>query len=298
MTQRWNLLREFGELFLEEPLPETLEVQPSPALPLALAEWEALTSGRYDEGQGFVFVDVASVEWIDPEIDPRPQAQESEPPFPSDWLRIATDGSGHAFYFVDAESEEEDPPVWHWDEECSDDGPELALPRLSQFLTWVVLEGTICQGEAPLNELRSDLEALGPTHPPRIKEHLARLELVPWAQLGELEVRATRDRAVLQTNEGNVWIRTPEAYEPFAELLEAEAAALLAAEAQREADKAEELAARGLDGAGLLADLDALGDKLTRLEAMFVRDFRMQVAARSVHYGQFTKAAEIVAKHS
>ena len=75
-----------------------------------------------------MFVDVESVDWIDPEIDPRPQAQESEPPFPSDWLRIATDGSGHAFYFVDAESEEEDPPVWHWDEECSDDGPELALP--------------------------------------------------------------------------------------------------------------------------------------------------------------------------
>jgi hypothetical protein len=290
---RWNLLRELAELFLKEPLPESLEVDATK--PLALAEWAALTSDRYDAGQAFVFVDVWSVDWIDPEIDPRPRAAESDPPFPQDWLRIATDGSGHAYYFVDAESSADDPPVWHWDEECSDEDPTVALPRLSEFLTWVVLEGAFGQ---TLGELQPEVEALeSGQQTDRIRERVTSLELVPWATLGDLEVRATRDRSVFLTSEGTLWTRTAAAREPFDELLEEEAAARRAEAEQKEVDKVEELASKGLDGAGLLADLDALGDKLTRLEAMFVRDFRMQVAANTVHYGQFTKAAEIVAKH-
>jgi hypothetical protein len=239
------------------------------------------------------------VDWIDPEIDPRPRAEEGG--FPSAWLRIATDGSGHAYYFVDAADGSEDPQVWHWDEELSSDDPLVEFEHLSGLLTWIVLEATVREGAVgPLGTLRDGVQVLDLVpQPDAVRALVAGWSFAPWVQLGDAELRRNEDRSLFLLNEGTLVARSEQAFAPIAALLEAEET--------READEREQergrraaATAQGLEERGQTAEelverLLELRPRLTPLESAFLQDFRARVACGDA--GQWAKAAEIVDKY-
>ncbi|HZV02826.1 MAG TPA: hypothetical protein VFF73_39325 [Planctomycetota bacterium] len=299
IADRWRALADFVAAFYETPLAETRPPDRRGREPLALAEWRSLTAGRYDPQQGFLFVKVER-------IDPRERMNAPAGPGPKEWLGIVTDGSGHAVWFVDAADANDDPPVFHWDDEGEEKEPTAAFDRLSDLLTVVVAKETLevdehDEGKGPLGKLLPDVRFL--EDPPKlVLEHLKRLTLARWPIRG-LDILCTADRSLLRY-EDRVIARTKDAWKPIEELVAREAAAAAEQERIERAKRTDkitrELAAAGTPstGAELLKALEAIAGELTTLEKIFFEDFKKCVASGTVFDGQRKKAAQILDRHA
>jgi hypothetical protein len=299
----WATLVQFAELFYGLKLKLRDHPVALAEAPRALSEWESLTHGHYLQNT-FRYVAVERVTSIDSDLDPRSRAGQADPPFPTHWLRVATDNSGHSYYFVDGVDHRDDPPVWHWDEECALDDPSVRFERLSEFLTWLVVNGT-CEledltKEGPLGCLSSDVTFTNLNdHGPEVRGYVRTLPVKPWSQLGDLEIVHFNQELFLVDDDLLITL-SPTAYAPLAALISAEDTAADEARAVTKAARTQAtealLHSKGLTPEGLLEALEGISG-LRPLEKAFLRDFRMYAAAGTFHDGQLRKAAEIIEKH-
>lgn len=304
---RWGKLARFVERWYGSPL------SPSPGpdrlasvQPAALREWYLLAGGRAERRGLYKILPLADLGRGRP--GPRRRGT----------VELVTDGSGHGRWLVPTTPGTDDPVMIREDDEADEDELPWEPITLSQLLTAVVIRETIeagaradQDGTGPLGRLREGIRGLALGHPSPIADWLRGLRLQPYdAPLmdgdclltdaaetllvcGERGEQGWHPRALLALN--------VDAWAPVQGALDEEARRVEAARAEdrrtRDAEAAAQLAALGsapTSAEELLAALEELEPGLSRLDRIFLMDFRARVRGRAVTERQKLEAARIL----